>query len=250
MQIIVDGLLVNYERSGKGKTVLLIHGWGDTSAGLLPLNKSLSSKFDVITPDLPGFGGSNAPKTDWNLSDFSDFLIKFLNKLGVNKLEAVIGHSNGGAIAIKLSLSTKVKIEKLILLSSAGIRSPASLKLKTIKIGTKIGKALTYPLPTAAKSKLRSKHYERIGSDMLVNENMTGTFKKIVGEDLLTQASNVTIPTLLIYGDQDKGTPPEYGMMYHQKIEGSTLEIINGAGHFAHLEETQKVVKLITDFIC
>jgi pimeloyl-ACP methyl ester carboxylesterase len=250
MQVIIDSKLVSYVRSGKGKSILLVHGWGDTSSGLSNIHQELSKKFDVITPDLPGSGGSNPPDSAWTLDDFADFLTKFLKKIDVNTLEAVIGHSNGGAVAIKLVVGGKVSVEKLVLVSSAGIRTPKSLKLKSTLIGTKIGKALTLPLPSSAKDKLRRRLYKNIGSDMLVNENMSTTFKKIVSEDITEASKSVQIPTLLIYGDHDEATPVEYGLMFHQNIEGSTLEIIEGAGHFAHQTDSAKVLRLIQDFIC
>lgn len=249
MQAIIDGVLVNYVRSGKGKSILLIHGWGDSSLGLKNLHQALSKKFDVINPDLPGFGSSQAPPKDWELDDFAAFINKLVSKLEVKELEAVIGHSNGGAIAIKFVLSNKVPVRKLVLLSSAGVRRPNSLKQKSTLIGTKIGKALTLPLPKSTRDKLRHKHYENIGSDMLYAEHMVGTFKKVVSEDIVDQSAGITIPTLLIYGDQDKKTPQEYGMMFHEKISGSTLEIVGGARHFVHLDEANKVIKLITEFL-
>lgn len=249
MQLIVGGLLTNYSRVGKGKSILLIHGWGDSSKGLLGIANELKD-FDVIALDLPGFGGSAKPTSDWGLSDYSDFIASFLAKLKVTSLEAIIGHSNGGAIAIKLVLSKKVDVKKLVLLSSAGIRNPKGLKNRALKIKTKVGKVLTFPLPKTTKENLRSSHYSKIGSDMLLYPELTGTFKKIVGENILDQAKDIDTPTLLIYGENDTKTPVSYGRMFHESISGSTLEIVSGADHFVHLDKPEIVLKLIKEFIC
>ncbi len=96
MQIIVDQLLTHYERIGEGKLVVIVPGWADTSAQWRPFQRSLSSDYEVIVIDLPGFGGTQAPDSTWGLSEYAGFLGLFLRKLGL-KPYALIGHSNGGA---------------------------------------------------------------------------------------------------------------------------------------------------------
>jgi len=92
MQIVVDGLLTSYERSGAGKTVVLLHGWGDRASGLHNLITALSSKYDVIAPDLPGFGGTQAPKSVWGLDMYVGFVRHFVEKLKISHVYAFVGH--------------------------------------------------------------------------------------------------------------------------------------------------------------
>lgn len=249
MQVIVDDLLINYDRQGKGKKIVLLHGWNDNSKGLQLLIKYLSKDFEVITPDIPGFGGSDTPKTAWGLDDFAALIKHFLNKIDVNQIECLIGHSNGGSIAIKAVSSSKLNPTKLILIGSAGIRSNKKGKLKTIKLATKTGKLISSPLPKNLKNKLRKKLYNQIGSDLLVAEHMEPSFKKIISEDLQVDATKLKLPTLLIYGEQDNMTPATDGMLYHELIEGSTLEIVADAGHFVHLDQNKIVENLIKEFL-
>src|SRR5687767_7106943 len=101
MQVIVDSLLTHYEVHGKGRPVLLLHGWGDSAAGLQKLQAALARKHRVIALDLPGFGGTQPPENAWGLDDYAYFVDHFLAKTDTKQLKALIGHSNGGAIAIR-----------------------------------------------------------------------------------------------------------------------------------------------------
>ncbi len=249
MQVVVNSLLTHYERMGKGKVVLLLHGWGDTAAGLRSLQQSLSKHAQVLAVDLPGFGGTEAPKTVWSLDDYSLFVQHFLQKIDAPKLAVLIGHSNGGAIAIRGLANGTLQADKLVLLASAGIRGEYKGRIKALRLITKAGKALTMPLPSSVKRKLRSKVYRTVGSDMLVAEHLQETFKKIVTDDVRNDAAQLSQPTLLVYGEQDQATPVAYGELFHQQINGSTLEILPGAGHFVHLDRPQEVTKAIEEFI-
>lgn len=249
MQVVVDSLLTHYAIQGKGRLVLLLHGWGDSSAGLRELTVALAKKQQVIALDLPGFGSTEAPKSAWDLSDYAVFVQHFLQKIDKPAVAAVIGHSNGGAIAIRGLGSGALKADKLVLLAAAGIRGEYKGRIKALRVFTKIGKALSSPLPKSVKQNLRKKVYGSVGSDMLVAEHMQETFKKIVADDVREDAAKLSLPALLIYGEADEQAPPWYGEAYHQLIQGSTLEILPGVGHFVHLERPAEVTKSVQEFI-
>lgn len=249
MQVVVDSLLTHYTVAGKGKVVLLLHGWGDSGAGLQSLVASLAKTFRVIALDLPGFGGTEPPKNPWGLSEFANFTQHFLLKIDAPATFAIIGHSNGGAIAIRGLASDTLHAERLVLLGSAGIRGEYKGRVKALRVFTKIGKALTAPLPKSAKQHLRRKVYGTIGSDMLVAEHLQETFKKIVTDDVREDAATLQQPTLLIYGENDEQTPPWMGESFHQLIKDSTLEILPGAGHFVHHDRPEQVQKTVQEFL-
>lgn len=249
MQVIVDSLLTHYEVHGKGKVVLLLHGWGDSASGLRKLQTALAGKHKVIAVDLPGFGGSQAPESVWGLDDYARFVEHFLAKTGENKFLAILGHSNGGSIAIRGLARGWLSADRLILLASAGVRGEYKGRVKVVRIIAKIGKVLTTPLPKSIKQKLRAKVYKTVGSDMLVAEHLQETFKKVVTDDVRADAAALTLPTLLIYGDQDKSTPVAYATMFNKAIKGSKLEVLPDAGHFIHNDEPEKVVKIIEGFL-
>ncbi|MDB5181835.1 MAG: MhpC4 [Candidatus Saccharibacteria bacterium] len=249
MQVITDGLMTHYERAGKGRLILILPGWADTSSSWLPIQKALSATYDVVVLDEPGFGRSQAPHEAWGLDGYTEFIGHFLDKIGAVDLHAVIGHSNGGALAIRGLSRQKFTASKLILVASAGIRSGGSGRKNAFRILAKVGKIASVPLPSSVKHKLRSKLYTSIGSDMLVAEHMQETFKKIVTDDVQADAASLKVSTLLIYGDKDTSTPVEFGSAFNNLIQDSNLEVIDGAGHFLHVENKDRLVKSIQGFL-
>lgn len=248
MQVIVNDLMTSYSRSGTGKTVLILPGWADNSAGWQSFARTLGKHYDVVVLDLPGFGGSQPPAEPWALNEYVDFIAAFVSKLKL-KPYAVIGHSNGGSIAIRGLASGIMSADKLVLLASAGVRSEQAGRKRALKAVAKIGKTIAKPLPTHMQKRLRATLYKRAGSDMLVAEHMQETFKKIVVDDVVRDAAELRVPTLLLYGQDDTATPVRHGMLLHERIAGSTLEIVNGAGHFLHLDDETKVIQLVEEFL-
>jgi pimeloyl-ACP methyl ester carboxylesterase len=239
MQSVVSELLITYETNGQGKDILLLHGWGDDRRTFKILALELSKSYRVTTLDLPGFGTSEPPREVWGLDDYASFLKEFTQKLSIMPY-AVIAHSNGGSVAIRALSRSSLSTEKLILLSSAGIRDREKIRRFLLKVVAKIGKILTFWLPERYKRKLQIKLYGAVGSDMNVVPHLQETFKKTV---------RIELPTLLIYGAEDKATPPLYGQIYAKLIKGSKLETIDGAGHFVHHDKSEEVFKLIRDFL-
>lgn len=249
MQVIVDALLTHYEQAGTGKTVVLLHGWGDSSEGLKGLRMHLAKNYQVIALDLPGFGISQVPPTAWGLSEYGQFVESFLKKIGVKDVWAVIGHSNGGAIAIRAVGRGWLNPDRVVLLAAAGIRGEYKGRNRVYRMVAKSGKIASKPLPKAVQIGLRKKLYTTIGSDMLVAEHLQETFKRIVNDDVRADAPKVLVPTLLIYGEADTQVPVSYGELYHELIPDSTLEVLPSVGHFVHVERPQVVQNAITRFL-
>src|SRR4051812_37122253 len=113
MQLIVNSLLTNYERSGSGKVMLLIHGWGDSLAGFKEAQRSLGDHYEVVSLDLPGFGKTEPPKTAWGLDEYAQFVGMFLTKLNLTPY-GIIAHSNGGAIALRGLHKDDFQTDKLV----------------------------------------------------------------------------------------------------------------------------------------
>lgn len=249
MQVVVDSLLTNYNQEGKGKKqLLLLHGWGDSAATFAKLTKLLDKDYQVTSVDLPGFGSTQIPPTVWNLDNYADFMAGFVSKMKLQP-QAIIAHSNGAAVAIKAVANDKVSPNKLVLIGAAGIRDRQKARKLGLKVIAKTGKVATFWLPDRHKKKLQKKLYGAAGSDMLAMPHLQETFKKTVAEDVQKEAATITIPTLLIYGENDRATPPAYGELYHRLIPHSTFKLVKGAEHFVHQEEPTQVARLIEEYL-
>ncbi|HUP26348.1 MAG TPA: alpha/beta hydrolase [Candidatus Limnocylindrales bacterium] len=251
MQIVVQDLLVHYKEVGNGKTVILLHGWADRLETFQLLMQDLAQQYKVVALDLPGFGKTQPPKGEWNLDDYSQFLSHFLNKTGnASGIHAVVGHSNGGALAIRAVSLGLIRPDKLVLLAASGVRNTAKFKRAVLKLVAKTGKVATVWLPKSTRKKLQKKLYGTMGSDMLISPELIETFKQTVRQDVQADAASLSVPTLLVYGTDDSATPlPDVGQKLHALIKGSQLEVIPEADHFVHQAAPEQVNKLILGFL-
>lgn len=229
---------------------LLLHGWGANSATFTELSTKLQPNYRVIALDLPGFGNTQAPKTAWGIEDYSRFVSDFLKKIEVKQLYGLVGHSFGGRIALYIAGNHVIDIQKLILLDAHGLPESGSLRRGLYKIVAKLGRLATYPLPPTKRQKLRQKLYAKAGAqDYLANPHLKETFKRVIEQDATDYAKNISQPTLLIYGSEDKTTPPELGKRLSELILHSKFEIIEGAGHYAYLDKPVEVWQKIEGFL-
>lgn len=251
MQVIVNKLLTTYSTVGNGKqTVLFLHGWADSGKTFEMLAKELAGKEDRYTAlllDLPGFGGTQAPPVAWDLPDYASFVADFIQKL--NKQPAVIvGHSNGGTIAINGAARGLLTPSKLILIASAGIRG-RSVKKEVLRLLAKPVKIAIKAAPKSTRKRIRQKLYSAIGSDYLIAEHMQETFKKVVTYDIRKEAAEITIPACLIYGEKDTATPQAYGELLAAAMPHAVLHTIPMAGHFVHQEQAYEVARISAEFM-
>jgi pimeloyl-ACP methyl ester carboxylesterase len=249
VNVVIDQLLTNYQLTGKGRLILLLHGWGDSANGLAGLQKKLSNKYQVLAPDLPGFGATEAPKEAWDLDNYAHFTSLLLVKLGLSQPYAVIGHSNGGALAIRATSLNELKPTKLVLMASAGVRTNSASKRLLLLVLAKTGNLATLWMPERYRQALRKSLYGVAGSDMLVMPALQDTFKKTVRQDVQADAAAIKVPTLLIYAAGDDAIPIADGRQYNSLIKKSKLETVGQAGHFVHIDQPETVFSLIEEFL-
>jgi pimeloyl-ACP methyl ester carboxylesterase len=237
--IIIQGLNIEYlqsENVDKSKTLLFLHGWGSRA---LHFDKILENCESWLAVDLPGFGGSEAPKTAWSLADYSAFIQDFLQKLGIED-PILAGHSFGGSIGIKYCASGN-KCQKLILIGSAGIRRKSAKNYGLLVIAKILKIFFFLPFLRNFKESVRQYFYEKIGSEDYLNAGiLRETYKKIINEDLTKDLEKISVPTILIWGENDKSTPLADGRLMQSLIKNAKLLVIPKAGHFAFLDNKKE----------
>lgn len=253
IKTIIDGLSINYIKRGSGKIVLILPGWGTTINTYMPLINNLSTYSTVYSLDMPGFGYSQEPDVSWNVDNYVDFVIKFIKKFNINELD-LIGHSNGGRIIIKL-LSKKdldIKINKVILIGSAGIvhqkSSKLSFKVRLFKFCKKF--AQLKPIEKVFPN-LLDKVKNHFGSEDYRNSTpiMRETMVRLINEDLTNLLPNIKLPTLLIWGENDTATPIEDAKLMNDLIPNSKLIKLENCSHYVFLEKLDYVGQVIKDFL-
>jgi pimeloyl-ACP methyl ester carboxylesterase len=193
--------------------------------------------------DLPGFGGSPAPKTPFTLSDYADIVSGFIKKMNLIKVN-LVGHSFGGRVGIKLSAAKPELISRLVLVDSAGFADSGKQKVKLL---AKLVKPLFAP---KFMQGVRKWIYEKMGSeDYLATPELQKTFVNIIEEDLSSDLSCIQFPTLLIWGENDQDTPDSYGKRMQSIIRNSQFVILPNAGHFSFLDNPEGFYNAVSQFI-
>ncbi len=226
------------------KTILILHGWGSSSQKWQKIGDMLSKKgFSVIIPDFPGFGKNCDPPIPWNVDDYVNWVKEFTNN---KKLENffLLGHSFGGRVAIKFTVKYPKKVQKLILVSSAGIK-PKTSRLNFLSVAKKFKNIPGF----LVIRKIFYKYILRKTDYLKVKGVMKETFKKIIKEDLIHYFSQIKASTLIIWGDKDKLTPISDAHIINKQIKNSKLEILKNIGHAPHLKCPEKLSEIISKFL-
>ena len=251
MKVIVKNLATEYVDEGnpKGLALLFLHGWKNDLHTFDLLVAELGSEYRMVRLDLPGFGKTEIPEGNWHLDDYVNFVDSFMKKLGI-RADVLVGHSLGGRIIIKGLASGTFLPQKVVLIGSAGVTERKPLRNAMITFIAKIGKTLmAIPPFSSLRENLRKKLYKVVGSDYGDAGTMKGTFLNIVGEDLSSCAAQISLPTLLIWGDHDMQTPLVDGERLHRMIVGSVFDVVSDAGHFVHCEKPKVVAQIMKKFI-
>lgn len=251
MNVLVDGQLINYFDQGKGRVIVLLHGWGANLSTFDNLAKELTKRFRVIRLDFPGFGGSPKPSDVWTVGDYAHNLSQFLEKINVTDIYAVIGHSFGGRVIIKGIAKDFISPKKVVLIDAAGVKPPKTIRKSLYKSIAKLGKATTaLPVLKTLRPMLRKKLYSAAGSSDYLNANeMQLIFLNTVNEDLLPYVQSIQQSTLLLWGENDMETPVSDAKKMMSELKHGQLVIIPNAGHFAYVDAYDVVIKELGTFL-
>lgn len=267
----LHGERIAYREAGTGETLLLIHGMAGSSATWRAVIPQLSKKYRVVAPDLLGHGESAKPRGDYSLGAFAVSLRDLLDQLGISRA-TVVGQSLGGGVAMQFSYQHRDYCQRLVLISSGGLGPDLNWILRILSApGTELVLPVVAPQPVCnAGNRLGSllmsagirsprageiwKAYSSL-SDRQTRQAFLRTLRSVV--DYRGQAVSALnkihlsdgLPTLLIWGEQDRIIPVAHGYAAHDALPGSRLEVLDGVGHFPHVESPSSVVDIVDDFI-
>jgi pimeloyl-ACP methyl ester carboxylesterase len=231
------------EKKGMGSMnkVIILHGSTKNADKWTPFLTELKKKgISAEMLKIPGL--TTVLNKPWNLSDYTKWLKDIVDK-EKNKV-ILIGHSNGGRIALSFVNSYPKKVEKLILIDSAGIyhnELPHRIKVFVFRIIAKIGKKITSSktLEDLLYKLAREGDYRK--SDPIVKQTMIN----LLNSNKNLNIHGITTPTLIIWGKDDKITPLSDGILMNNIIKNSKLAIIDEAKHspmYTHIKEVAKII--------
>lgn len=242
----LDGQNIYFQKTGRGKNLILLHGWGMDVSSFWPMVDFLKENFTLWLIDLPGFGKSSLLQKILTISDYAKIIAEFIKKNHIEK-PVIFGHSYGGKVATKLVRLYPKLIDKLILEASS-----------TIKLDKNLIQILAFPLAKLGhfilpdifhfRTKFRQKLYKKLESDYADSGAMKEIFLSSIDEDLTSDLPKIKKETLLIWGEKDRAIPLKYGKKIYQLIENSKMVVLEDCGHFPHITNPERVAYCVKDF--
>lgn len=227
------------------KNIYIIHGWTYFLDKWQPLITLLrKNSFNPIQLKIPGL--TTQLDQAWTISDYVEWLHSNIAK-EKNKV-ILIGHSNGGRIALNFALKYPDKTKQLVLIDSGGIYDDGlsiSLKRYIFKFISSLGKFFT------RSEKLRRFLYKIIGESDYKDATplMRQTMINLLKSDQSLKFDQISVPTTIIWGQQDTITPLSHARQLHRLILKSQLYIIEGARHASFFTHPEKVTQIIINAI-
>ena len=233
INIIVDNINISYIEKGTGQPIILLHGWGQTKETFNDLINSLCEEYKVIAIDLPGFGDTEIG-VPLDLFSVAELIYHFVEQMNIKK-PIMIGHSYGARIVS--IYGSKYNVSKIVIISGAGIKQKISI-INRLKIRIyKFFKKRNIILKLGSKDYINSDNVKR---SMLVNA---------INTDLSKELTTISVPTLLIYGKNDKVTPLDLGYKMKNKIKYSELIEVEDCGHFPYIEKPTIFRLILNSFL-
>ena len=247
--ITFNGIELAFDRRGKGTPLVLIHGypldhsiWGD----VVPL---LENDFDLILPDVRGFGGSATVETPYSMADIAADLAAVLDSLGIEKA-AFAGHSMGGYVALAFAKAFPDRVSGLSLISSQAAGDPPERKEGRYKTAADVSEKGVQIVAAAMTDKLSPNQSVRDFVRSLIGgqsvSGVTGALKAMAErEDLTSFLASFKLPLVLIHGDADELIPVDRAREIKALVPEAHLVELPGTGHMPMMEQPERIAEAL-----
>jgi pimeloyl-ACP methyl ester carboxylesterase len=248
-KISVRGCNIALRRAGGGRPLLYLHGASDAGQWF-PFMDALAARHVVLAPEHPGFGASDMPAWLDTIPDLANFYLDLIEQLDLSDVD-LFGHDLGGWIAADLAMRDPRRLASLTLITAAGIHVP--------------GVAQPDPFLRPDEQRIRDLFHDPGHADEMVKRmlrpeaedqtlrNQTTTARltwQPRGYDphLAKWLHRIKLPTLLVWGANDRVLPPAYASAWQKLIPGAQLVTLSDCGHLPHVEQPQAFVGALEHF--
>jgi pimeloyl-ACP methyl ester carboxylesterase len=254
----VFGEHIHYLEAGAGPTIILIHGLGDDAGVWQAEMAPLAREHHVIAVDQIGFGRSDKPLLNYRAETLVDFLDEFLRSLRLAHV-TLVGNSLGGWVAALFAIHHPERVQKLVLIDSAGVSGLAqslgprllrALRLASIEDLALLG-PLTFSDPRYYQpgDVLRTAFAARVAAgDSYTVDRIMDSIER--GDDTVDgHLREIAVPTLIVWGRQDGLIPLRFGKYLQKEIPGARLVTIDHCGHEPQVECPQPLEAAVEGFL-
>jgi len=245
----VNGVQIAYVRRGSGKPLVLVHGY--------PLDRTiwdevvplLENDFELILPDLRGFGQSEVVERQYKISDMAADIAGLLDQLGIEKT-AIAGHSMGGYVALAFARAYPERVLGLGLVASQAPADSPERKQGRYEAAAEILKNGVTPVAESMPAKLtpdeRVQAYVRGLIAAQRSEGLAGALKAMAErDDSISILSSFQFPVVLLHGQADELIPVQRAQEIKAAIPQATLTELPGVGHMPMMEDPQATVSTL-----
>lgn len=268
--VLVQGYRIAYLDAGQGPPVVLVHGFGGSMWQWEYQQAALSAAHRVITPDLLGSGLSDKPDLAYTPAELVEFFRGFMEALGIPRA-TLVGNSMGGGLVIGMALAHPERVDRLILISGLpdGVREKLASPMFRRAVDSRIpvwivnlgnwfaGRGLTRTVlseivhdPDLLTPAVIERSYR--------NRKRPGTIPPILAlmrnlplweEGFAKHLGEISSPTLIVWGAEDRLFPPKVGQDLHAVLPNSTFALIPEAGHIPQWERPETVNPILLKFL-
>jgi pimeloyl-ACP methyl ester carboxylesterase len=249
--VILDSAVVHYETWGRGRPLLLLHGWLGSWRYWMRTMEALSGDYRAYAFDFWGFGDSAKGKARYNILSYVQLVSDFMDQMGLRNAP-IIGHSFGGAVATILASRRPERVERLILVSCPLQASAINGRLRSFS--NPVSQLVWRPDGDSSIKRLLSNFkidYPEITSEAGKTdpEAISESMRSLATIDLGEEVRRIRIPTLAVFGNDDPIVQVSQAAAIEAASARARAIIMDGVKHFPMLDEPVKFHRLLRDLL-
>jgi pimeloyl-ACP methyl ester carboxylesterase len=263
--LVTEQGIVHYEAYGRGRPVLLLHGWLNSWAIWRDTIQVLGKDFRMYALDFLGFGDSGAQADEFSVNNFVTMVDQFMDRMGIVKAP-LVGHSMGGTVSLSAALRYPEKVVKVIVVGSPIQGSSLNPLLKIAANRTWIGLGESQPVlysvfQSGFKPFLRGYAHFMAKDGSTLGKMLTDDTAKLSiapfiesittlrETDLRPRIGELQMPIMGVYGKRDIIVDPKQHSVLKQFAPHSKIEYFQSSGHFPMMDEPERFHGVMRDFL-
>jgi pimeloyl-ACP methyl ester carboxylesterase len=255
--ITTDQGIVHYEVYGRGRPVILLHGWLGSWGLWQETMAYLGAFYRTYALDFWGFGESGKKRETYAVSDFVSLVDQFMEQLGIVNAP-LVGHSMGGTVSLSVAIQYPKRVSKVVVVGSPMVGSSLAPLLKLA--GNRSIAFMLFNMMGVFRTGMRvyspficrdPRFPEMMDRDLsrTTVESFLRSIASLRRTDLTPMLSQIKVPAMGMFGDKDVIVHPDQWQPMQQGIPHAVIERFPTAGHFPMLEEPTAFTQKLKSFL-
>jgi pimeloyl-ACP methyl ester carboxylesterase len=238
--VFIKGSLIHYESLGRGRPVVFIHGWLGSWRYWIPVMDDIAREYRSYALDLWGFGDSDKSVERYEVDDYVDLLVEFMDELGIWRAP-LVGHTLGAAIAARLAARHPDRVARVLAVGLPITAESISRKLLSAGSNDALARLFWH----------RQRPYSEVEMcvSKIAQNAIALTVQSVARLDLRATLDQIDLPLLTVYGDRDGVVDPGHAEELEENHYAARVILLSGAHHFPMLDQTAKFARLLRDFM-